>query len=170
MDTTFSRLVAVALVITSCGLVEVIARPLTVGPDLQPMAFFLGRTHGEGELDKLFSRPVRVAVDSVGRRQGDMLVLDQTIYEGRSPPSVRRWTMRPVGINRYSGTLTDATGPVSVVVSGSHADIRYKTKSGFEVEQELVLQSDGKTILNRLRAHKLGIRVAALDETIRKLN
>lgn len=170
MVAIISRSAVVALAITSCGCARVIARPLTGGPDLQPMTFFMGRTHGDGELDKVFSRPVRVAVDSIGRRQGDMLVLDQTIHEGRSPPSVRRWTMRPVGIDRYSGTLTDAAGQVSVVVSGSHAHIRYKTRSGFDIEQELVLQSDGKTVLNRLRAHKLGIRVAALDETIHKLN
>ena len=78
--------------------------------------------------------------------------------------------MRPVAANRYSGSLTDAKGQVNVIVSGARADIRYKTKAGFDIEQQLLLQSDGKTILNRLSAHKFGIQVATLSETIRKLN
>ncbi len=157
---------AITIAVSGCGRDPV--KPNPAAPPLQPMAFFTGRTHGDGELAKLLSNPVRVSVDSIGRRQGDTLILDQTIREGRSAPSVRRWTMRAAGPNRYSGTLTDATGPVTVIVSGSHADIRYRTKSGVDIAQQLVLQSDGKTISNRLRAHKLGVRVATLNETIRK--
>ena len=165
------RIVAVALAIAigACAKGDVL-QPNAGGPALDPMAFFAGRTRGDGELAKLFSRPVKVTVDSIGRVEGDTLVLDQTIQEGRSPRSVRRWTMRPVAPNRYSGSLTDAKGPVNVTVSGSSADIRYTAKAGFEIEQQLVLQSDGKTILNRLSAHKFGVRVATLKETIRKLD
>lgn len=170
MASMFSRLVAGALAITICGCAKDNVRPTADGAALEPIAFFMGRTHGDGELDKMFSRPVKVTVDSVGRREGSTLILDQTIHEGRSPPSVRRWTMRPVGPNHYSGTLTDATGQVNVAVSGSRADIRYTTRGGVDIEQQLVLQQDGKTILNRLRAHKFGIRVATLNETITKVN
>lgn len=134
------------------------------------MAFFTGRTHGDGQLSKMFSKPVNVSVDSIGRRQGDTLILDQRIQEGPSPPSVRRWTMRPIAPNHYTGTLTDAKGPVDVLITGPRADIRYTTKAGFNVEQRLILQSDEKTILNRLRAHKFGVPVATLNETIRKLD
>ena len=41
-------------------------------------------------------------------------------------------------------------------------------KKGFMVRQELALQPDGLTVLNRLEVFKLGVRVAWLDETIRK--
>lgn len=165
-----SRMVAAALTIAVGACAQDVATPTVGAPALQPMAFFTGRTHGEGELAKLFNRPVKVTVDSVGRRQGDTLVLDQTIREGRSLPSVRRWTMRSIAPNRYSGTLTDAMGQVNVAISGPRANIRYTTKAGFDVEQQLVLQSDGRTILNRLSAHRFGVRVARLNETIRKLN
>jgi hypothetical protein len=163
-------MVGAALVIGLGACAKDIAQPMTAVPALQPMAFFAGRTHGDGELAKVFNRPVRVTVDSVGRRQGDTLILDQTIHEGGSSPSVRRWTMRSVAPNHYSGSLTDATGQVNVIVSGSRANIRYKAKGGIEIEQQLVLQSDGKTILNRLSAHKFGVRVAMLSETIHKLS
>lgn len=164
------RPVSVTLAIAVSACANDVAQPTATGNALQPMAFFTGRTHGDGELTKLLNSPTKVTVDSVGRRQGDTLILDQTIHEGRSPPSARRWTMRPIAPNRYSGSLTDAAGPVSVVVSGPSAEIRYTTKAGVQIEQQLVLQSDGKTVLNRLSAHRFGVRVATLNETIRKLN
>jgi hypothetical protein len=133
------------------------------------MAFFTGRTHGDGELDKLFSSPARVTVDSVGRRQGNTLILDQTIRGHEKLPRFRRWTMMRVAPNRYSGTLTDAAGPVLVTVAGARAYIRYTMKGGLKVEQQLALQSDSRTILNHLEVKKFGARVATLDETIRKV-
>lgn len=170
MASLFFRIVAGSLSVTACACANGVTRSDAGGGALQPMAFFTGHTHGEGQLTKLFGKPISVSVDSIGRRQGDMLILDQTIHEGAAPPSVRRWTMKPTTANHYTGTLTDAKGLVNVVVLGSRADIRYTTKAGFDVEQQLVLQSDGKTVLNRLRAHKFGLPVATLSETIRKLS
>jgi hypothetical protein len=46
--------------------------------------------------------------------------------------------------------------------------VRYRTPSGLRLQQQLALQADGRTIFNRLKAYKFGIRVAVLDETIRK--
>ena len=170
MTSVASRMIALTFVTVLYGCSDAVRRSTADGAPLRPMAFFTGRTHGDGRLSKLLSGSVNVAVDSIGRRQGKMLILDQTIYKDRSPPSVRRWTMRAVAPNQYSGTLTEATGLVSVTVSGPRAYVHYKMKGGLVVEQELALQSDGKTILNRLQVHKLGVRVATLNETIHKLD
>jgi hypothetical protein len=43
-------------------------------------------------------------------------------------------------------------------------------KGGLEVEQQLALQSDGRTVLNRLEVKKFGARLATLNETITKLD
>lgn len=67
---------------------------------------------------------------------------------------------------RFTGTLTDATGPVAVTVSGARATIRYRTPDGITIRQQLALQADGRTLLNRLDAYKFGLRVATVDETI----
>lgn len=155
-----------ALAVSGCGKGGQI--PAAGKAALEPLVFFDGQTRGEGRLDTLFSRPVKVTVDSVGRKQGDLLVLDQTIREGDKPPRVRRWTMRPVAPNRYSGTLTDAAGPVTVTVLGPRAEIRYRMKDGLRVDQQLALQSDGRTVLNRLDVLMFGLRIATLHETIRK--
>ena len=136
-----------------------------------PISFFTGRSHGDASLRKLMSSDVRVQVDSVGRSDGQGgLILDQTIREGAKPARQRRWVMRPVAPNRFTGTLTDAVGPVEVTIAGPRANIRYRMKSGLDVEQQLALQSDGRTLLNVLIVKKLGVRVARLTETIRKLD
>jgi hypothetical protein len=170
MPYIWSRVTGLAIAFAVCGC----ARPGAMLPGssaiLDPIDFFTGRTHGEGKLKKLFSSPVKVTVDSVGRRHGNSLTLDQTIREGEKPPRVRRWTMRLVAPNVYSGFLTDAAGPVEVIVSGPRAFIRYTMRDGLKVKQQLTLQSDGRTVLNRLDVSKFGARVATLKETIRKLD
>jgi hypothetical protein len=133
------------------------------------MAFFKGHTHGEGDLQTLFGQPVQVSVDSVGRMGEDGLILDQTIREAKKPPSVRRWTIRRLSQNRYTGTLTDAVGPVTAEVVGPRAYIRYMMRHGLVVQQQLAQQRDRTTVLNRLVVHKFGARVATLSETIKRV-
>ncbi len=151
----------------------------TEAPDLpadaqavfNPITFFAGRSHGEATLHKMLSSDVRVEVDSAGRsdRHGG-LILDQTIHEGAKAARQRRWLMRPVAPDRFTGSLTDAVGPVEVTIAGPRANIRYWMKNGLEVEQQLALQRDGRTVLNVLIVKKFGVRVARLTETIRKLD
>jgi hypothetical protein len=137
---------------------------------LDPIVFFSGRSHGEGKLDTMLKRPVALVVESHGKRQGDTLILDQTIREGAKPARARRWVMRPIAPGRYTGTLTEAEGPVIVSVVGPRAYIRYRMRGGLEVDQQLALQSDEMSLLNRLYVRKFGVRVATVHETIRKLN
>ena len=59
------------------------------GVAFDPISFFEGRTHGEGELRKLFGKPVHVSVDSMGRPAPGGLILDQIIREEGEQPSVR---------------------------------------------------------------------------------
>ncbi|HEV2596462.1 MAG TPA: DUF3833 family protein [Sphingomicrobium sp.] len=168
MAPMLSRLSASLFMLSVAGCTGRVDLPAAGGVDFEPIAFFSGRTHGDGELKKLLSNPVRVTVDSVGSVKGDTLILDQTIRENGKVPSVRRWTMRRVGHNRYSGTLTDAVGAVEVDVAGPRASIRYTMKHGVRVAQQLVQQSDGSTVLNRLVVQKFGVRLATLNEIIRK--
>jgi hypothetical protein len=166
----FSSLAVLASTIALSGCAPSVTLPASQRGSLDPIAFFTGSTHGDGELNKLFNSRTKVIVDSIGRRQGDTLIVDQTIREGDKPSRVRRWTIWPVAPNRYSGTLTEATGPVRIRVTGPRASIHYTMNHGLRVEQQLALQSDGKTILNRLDVLKFGARLATLSETIRKVD
>lgn len=162
-------LAALPLLIGSCNVASVL--PADESATFDPIAFFEGRTRGEGTLHKIVGSDSRVVVHSFGSRQkGGGLVLDQRIQRGTNSPSQRRWVMRPVSPGRFTGALTEAEGPVEGTVSGPRATIRYRTKDGFKIEQHLALQPGGRTLLNQLSVRRFGIRVAHLDETIRKLD
>lgn len=155
------------LVVGGCGSTGILP---AASADFQPIAFFEGHTHGEGELKKLFGKPVHVSVDSIGRLQGKTLVLDQTIQEAGKPASTRRWTIIPMGHDGYSGSLTEAVGEVHANVVGPRGYIHYTMGHGLRVDQQLAQLGDGTTVLNRLEVHKFGVRVATLREVIRKVD
>jgi hypothetical protein len=152
------------LLLTACTSVQL---PAGSAP-LDPIAFFTGETRGIGTLDPIVGRSVPISVESRGTAEAGGLRLVQRIREGTKPGRVRTWTMRKVAPGRYTGTLTDASGLVELTVSGARAYVRYRTPSGLAISQQLALQPDGRTILNHLEAHRFGIRLAVLDETIRK--
>lgn len=162
------RALLFVFIVAACGCTRNGALPAAHGAAFDPIAFFSGHTRGEGNLNKLFNKPVHVSVDSIGRLDNGALILDQTIREADKAPSTRRWTIKRLERSRYTGTLTDAVGPVTAEVVGPRAYIRYTMRHGLKVEQQLAQQSDGTTVLNRLVVYKFGTRVAALTETIKR--
>ena len=163
------KIAGAALVLAGCAP----SSPLPADPAARfdPVAFFTGHTHGEATLQKVLSPAVRVHVDSIGRSDGHGgLILDQAIRENGKPSRRRRWLFRSDGHSGYRGSLTDVAGPVDFVVAGPRATIHYRMKNGMVVDQRLALQRDRHTVLNQLVVKKFGVRVARLDETIRKLD
>jgi len=140
-------------------------------PAFDMTAFFSGRTHTENVLKIVFKRPATLVVDSVGGRgdRGDFVLLDTVREEGK-PVRTRKWVMRPNGPNRFTGSLTDATGPVDVTVSGRQVAIRYTMKGGLKVVQQMELQADGRTLSNHVDVRKFGLKFASVDGTVRKLD
>ena len=155
---------ALALALAGCTSVQLPAGPAP----LDPVAFFTGDSRGTGTLDPVIGRTVPISVESRGTSQGDTLRLVQRISEGDKPPRTRVWTIRTLSDGGYLSTLTDAQGVVSLDLRGPRAYLGYTTPSGIRIKQQLALQPDGRTIRNRLEAYKFGLRVAVLDETIRK--
>lgn len=159
---------AAALAVAACAGPPALAPPRPL-PKLNPVEYFLGRSIGSGTLDTVFGKPKPVAVASFGHRaSGGTFVLEQRIVEGDKAPRMRRWVLRRSGPSRWSGTLTDAVGPVAVTAVGNGAEIDYPAGKGVHIHQELRLQPDGRTLLNRLTAAKWGVPVAWVSETIRK--
>lgn len=133
--------------------------------------FFEGRTEGQARLKVIFRPAKSVHVQSRGRIQPDgTLVLVQDIAEEGKPRRTREWRMREVSPGRFSGTLSDAGGPVTGEVSGNRFHVRYPMKGGLHAEQWLTVQPDGKTVKNLMKVTKLRVNVATLEETIRKLD
>lgn len=139
-------------------------------PRLDMTDFFTGRTHAENVLKIVLKRPEKLVVDSVGRKEGETFVLIDRVREGDRPVRTRRWVMKPAGPNRYTGTLSDATGPVDVRVNGNRATIQYVMKGGLKVRQEMELQADGRTLTNRVQVKKFGLKFASVEGRIRKVD
>lgn len=140
--------------------------PPAAAPRFDPLAFFTGDLEGKGRLKKAFSRTEDTLVESRGRMDGGLLHLTQVIHEGSKPARIREWTMRQVAPGRYTGTLTDAKGPVSVETQGNRLHIAFIMKGGFPTEQWLTLSPDGTRAHNVMAVRKFGLRVAVLVEDI----
>jgi len=138
---------------------------------LDMIDFFTGKTHGENVMKIAFHHPHKLVIDSVGGRnkEGEFVLIDDVREEGK-PARKRTWVMHPVTANHFSGSLSDANGPVDVVVSGDSATIRYVMRDGgLKIEQQLQLQHDG-TLASHVVARKFGMKFAQADGTIRKLD
>lgn len=133
-------------------------------------AFFTGKTHAESEIKVGFKKPVRHVTDTVGRRgkDGELILIDHIREDGK-PPKTRRWVMRRNGPDSFTGTMTEATGPVRIEVDGRQATIRYKMKGGVSIHQLLTMR-DERTLVNHVAAKKLGVRLGRLDGVIRKVD
>ena len=139
--------------------------------DLDPLAFFTGRTQGDGKLKVVLKSPVTIGVESRGKPDGrGGLVLEQVIREGSKPARTRRWVLRPTSPTTLQGTLTDAKSPVRGSVSGRVLKLAYVREDGTHASHVLTLRPDGRTMLNRMTIKKLGMVVARVEEVIRKLD
>ena len=132
------------------------------------VAFFSGRTTGEGQLKKMFSAAQATRVTGVGRVEGAVLVLDQTVMIAGEKPRERQWRLRADGPGRWTGTLSDARGPVNASAAGPVLTIAYTSNDGMGIVQTVTLAADGRSARNLMKVKKFGMAVATLDETIRR--
>ena len=158
----------VALALAACGAT---APPEAAeqGEAFDPVAFFTGRSHGDGKLDQIMKGIRTVTVDSVGKLEANgVLTLTQRIAMQGDAPRTRVWKLKQVAPGRYGGSLTDASGPVETLAIGRAIRIRYPMKGGLQVEQWLVALPGERALDNRLTVTKWGMRVATLRERIEK--
>ncbi len=151
--------------------------PALPRPEVQPVpafdavAFFRGPTAGLGTLTVRTRRPVVVRVESVGTPRPDGgLTLRQSIRRGDGDASERTWELVPDGPGRYSGTLTDADGPVEAWTEGNVLHIRYSMSGGLSMRQDLTLQPGGDLALNLATVRFWGVPIARLSEQIRRVD
>lgn len=136
-----------------------------------PLAFFTGRTEGTGTMKILFRSAHQLHVHGSGTMQGDgSILVEQIVRSEGEKPVKRQWRIRQTTPGRYAGTLSDARGPIAGESVGDRFRLNYRTTSGYTVEQWITFAPDGRSARNLLSAKKLGVVVARLDETIRKLD
>ena len=142
------------------------------GPPLTaPERFFLGRTEGQGSVHILLSGRHGVRHQGRGRQAADgALLLEQVVHEEGRPARRRSWRLVRSGPNRFTGTISDARGPVTGTVAGNVLQVSYRSVEGPSVAQTITIHPNGRTAANRMVFRRLGVRVATVEETIRKLD
>ena len=136
---------------------------------LNPLAFFTGPSHGVGTIKILFKNSQPLHVTSNGRPDGHGgIILDQTIHQGSDAPKVRSWNLRPTSATTLTGTLTDASGPVTGSMTSNALSLAYPMKGGLTATQTLILQPGGHVLVNHMIVRKFGFTVATIEERITK--
>ncbi|MEO5865494.1 MAG: DUF3833 family protein [Sphingomonas sp.] len=161
----------ILLAAASLAATPLAAAPVPAAPRFDAVTFFDGRTEGIGRMKVLLGPHRPVHVHGRGHVEPDgALVLDQTVDRAGHAPTSRKWRIRRAGPSRYAGTLTEARGPVRGATIGDRLHLAYEAAGHVSIDQWLTLAPDGRSARNRLTARKLGVVVARLDETIRKVD
>jgi hypothetical protein len=96
------------------------------------------------------------------------LSLIQQIHDHGKPASKRHWLIREISPGRFTGSMSEAVGPVQVQQVGSKFVFRFKMKGRLAIEQWLTPLPGGKAAKSKVTVKKLGMRVASSEGTIRK--
>ena len=148
------------------GLLVQAAAPLTA-----PERFFVGRTEGVGTVQMILSSRHGVRVHTSGRIDGQgALLLDQVVDEDGKPPRHRSWRLVRAGANRFTGTISDARGPVTGQVTGNVLRLNYRSAEGPSVEHVITVRPDGRSAHNLTRFRRFGLNVATVEEVIRRVD
>jgi hypothetical protein len=147
-----------------------LAAPAAAAPPDNPMQFFEGRTEGVGTIRIMLGKPYRTRSVGYGRFEPDgTLLFVQRVVDDGKPPRERRWKIRQTGPRRFSGTMSEAVGPVTIEEVGGRFRFRFKMKGHVSIEQWLVPLAGGTAARNTVTIRKFGMKVGTGDEMLRKL-
>lgn len=136
-----------------------------------PLQFFEGRTESVGTVHLMMKKPFRSKAIGNGEIKPDgSLVLVQRIYDQGEQPRERRWHMRRVGPGRYSGTMSEAKGPVTVEEIDGKYRFRFRMDGSVSVEQWLIPAADRQSARSKITIRKYGIHVGSSNAVIQKVN
>lgn len=128
-------------------------------------------TETVGTTKILMHKPVETR--SIGRGQiepdGSLLLVQRVEDEGR-PAYLRRWEIRRVGPGRFTGSMSQATGPVLIQQVGNRYRFSFRMKGGMSVEQWLTPLPSGLSANSIMTVRKFGLAVASSTALVRKLS
>lgn len=156
-----------AFLILAC--VNIAGTSALAAPLTDPLRFFEGHTETDGVVNVIMKKPHHVR--NVGRgtiaADGSLSLVQQVREEGK-PPKERVWRIRKVAPNKFTGTMSDAVGPVTIEEVGGRYRFRFKLRGGLSAEQWITPSPDGSSGQSVLTVRKLGITVARSVSTIRR--
>ena len=134
-----------------------------------PMRFFEGRTEGVSTVKVIMKKPFRSKTIGSGDINGGVLTLVQKVVEEGKDPYDRRWKMRQAAPGRFTGSMTEAVGPVVADEVGGRYRFRFRMKGNLVIEQWLTPLPGGKEAISKVSIRKYGMKVGSSEGTIRRL-
>ncbi|MFL6723135.1 MAG: hypothetical protein ACJ8FC_09480 [Sphingomicrobium sp.] len=134
-----------------------------------PMRFFEGRTESLSTIKLIMRKPYKSRTLGQGEIADGVLSLVQRVHEDGKAPYDRKWRMRQVGPGRFTGSMTEATGPVLAEEVGGRYRFRFKMKGNLSIEQWLIPLPGGTTARSKVSIRKFGMTVGRSEGTVRKL-
>ena len=135
-------------------------------PLADPLRFFEGRTESVGIMKMIMKKPYKVRSIGQGKIAADgTLHLVQQVRDEGQPPKERVWRIRQVAPGKFTGSMSEAKGPVTIEQVGKGYRFRFKMPGNLSVEQWLVPNGDGKSGSSKLTIRKYGMKVASSDGT-----
>lgn len=137
---------------------------------IEPFEFFEGRTENQSTVKVALKKSYSSRAIGHGRREADgTFTLVQKVEDQGRPTHERRWHVRQVGPGRYSATMNEAVGPVTIERVGDRYRFRFKMKGKLSAEQWLSPLPGGRAARSIVRIKKLGVTVATTEGIIRKV-
>jgi hypothetical protein len=147
-----------------------LASPAAPAELSDPLRFFAGRTETQGLVKVLFKKPYRSHSVGVGRIEADgSLTLVQRVQDDGKSTRERRWRVHQVSPGHYTGTMSEAIGPVDIDQIGDRYRFRFKMKGNLSAEQWLIPMAGAKAARTITKIRKFGVTVATTEGTVRKL-
>lgn len=137
---------------------------------VDPLRFFEGRTETVGTVKVMFRKPYNTRSIGVGRieRDGSLTLVQRVEDEGKEAHE-RRWHVKQTAADRFSGTMTEAVGPVVIDRVGERYRFRFKMKGNLAAEQIMLPLPGGRAARSSVKVKRMGITVATTEGTIRKI-
>ena len=137
----------------------------------EPLRFWEGRTESIGTIKLIMKKPYKSRSIGRGKIGADgSLDLVQRVEDEGKPPKERRWHIRQVGPGRFTGTMNEAVGPVTIEEVGGRYRFRFKMDGGVAVEQWITPSADGKSGANKVTIKKYGMTVGRSEGSVRKVD
>ena len=162
--------ILLAVLVFSAGLLPV--APARAEASLEDS--FRGEAIGRGRFKSgLIGLDRGFAIKTIGRKAGDIFVLDQLFRFDDGQVDRRTWSFKRIGPNSYVGARRDLVGLAKVriedgVIRMSY-DIEMRRRNGSKYRlhfEDSVSRPDRMTVLNRATIYTLGIPVGSVETTL----
>jgi hypothetical protein len=136
-----------------------------------PIRFFEGRTESLGTVRIAMKKPFRSRALGRGQIMADgSLDLVQHVEDQGEQPRERRWRIRKVGPGKFTGTMSDARGPVTIEEVDGRYRFRFRMEGNVSVEQWLIPAENWRSAASKVTIRKYGLLVGRSEAVIKKLD